>query len=179
MSHRGHFLLWAGLGLLLLLAATYTVVSAYPPFTGQWLSRHGLVDNSTTDPYYNAISAPTTFTGPTGWLALYGFNGANDVQARYYNAGDLGFGREMHCRQQPGVFVACYVVNHGFGPAGPPAGSVDDAIANQPTLGAVAMVYTVGAASNPVTFYIYAANGTRLDGVQLDSHGSKNTPNMR
>jgi CSLREA domain-containing protein len=178
MSHRGHFLLWAGLGLLLLLAATYTVVSAYPPFTGQWLSRHGLINDSTTDPYYNAISAPTTFTGPTGWLALYGFNGANDVQARYYNAGDLGFGREMHCRQQPGVFVACYVVNHGFGPAGPPAGSVDDAIANQRTLGAVAMVYTVGAASNPVTFYIYAANGTRLDGVQLDSQGTKNTPNM-
>src|SRR5258707_7158536 len=98
MSHRGHFLLWAGLGLLLLLAASYSVVSAYPPFTGQWLSRHGLVDNTETDLYYNTISAPANFTD---WLAAYGFP-ANDVQARYYNAGDLGFGRAMHCRQQAG-----------------------------------------------------------------------------
>ena len=36
MPHRGRFLPWAGLGLLLLLAATYTVVSAFPPFTGLW-----------------------------------------------------------------------------------------------------------------------------------------------
>src|SRR5690349_16091047 len=126
MSTRGRLLPWAGLALLLLLAATYSVVSAFPPFGGLWLSRDGLVDDTETNLYYSAISAPATFAD---WLATYGFNGSNDVQARYYNAGDLGFGREMHCRQQPGVYVACYVANHGFGPAGPPAGSVEDAIA--------------------------------------------------
>jgi len=175
MSRRGRLLPWAGVGLLLLLAASYRVVSAFPPFAGQWLSRHGLVDNTETDLYYSTIGAPATFTS---WLAAYGFNGANDVQARYYNSGDLGFGRDMHCREQAGIYLACYVVNHGFGPGGPPAGSVADAIANQRTLGAVAMVYSVGAASNPITFYIYGANGARLDGVPLDSQGVKNTPSM-
>src|SRR4051812_10775033 len=152
MLSRGRFLPWAGLGLLLLLAATYTVVSAFPPFTGLWLSRDTLVDDTETNLYYSTIAAPATFTD---WLNTYDFNGGDDVQARYYNSGDLGFGREMHCRQKPGVYVACYVVNHGFGPAGPPDGSVDDAIAGRRPLGAVAMVYTVGPGSNPITFYIY------------------------
>ena len=175
MAPRRRVIVWAGLGSGLLLLASYSLIAAFPPFGGQWLSAHGLVNNNETDLYYSTIGAPATLTA---WLSAYGFSGSNDVQARYYNAGDLGFGREMHCRQQPGVYVACYVANHGFGAGGPAAGAVDDAIANRRALGSVAMVYAVGAATNPVTFYIYDANGARLDGVALDSQGAKNAPTM-
>jgi CSLREA domain-containing protein len=175
MKHRSRCLPWAGLGLLLLLMASSSVVSAFPPHIGQWLSRDGLIDDTETSQYYAAIGAPGNFSA---WKSAHGFPNADEVTAYYYNAGDLGFGREMHCRRQASVYIACYVANHGFGPGGPAAASVADAINHSRNLGAVAMVYTFGAGTNPVRFYIYAADGSRLDGVQLDSEGVKNAPSM-
>lgn len=175
MSRLSRTLPWMGVGLAGLLLSTYAVASAYPPFAGQWLSRDLFVDDTETAGYYATIGAPQQFAN---WLFTYGFLSASDTSAIYYNAGDLGFGREMHCREQPGVFVACYVANHGLGPAGPPAASVADAVNAANNLGQVAMVYTFGAATNPVKFYIYGPDGTLTNGVPLDSQGEKNAPNM-
>src|SRR5262249_45997423 len=54
--------------------------------------------------------------------------GPNEVEyeAQYANSGDLGFGRDMHCRRNasnapPGSFdYACYVTNYGQPPANNP-----------------------------------------------------------
>ncbi len=83
--------------------------------------------------YYETIDAPDTFQD---FKQRNGFNplqADNDVTARYFNDADLGFGREMHCREvlacDPGeacsilppgdpicdvvVRTACYVTNYG------------------------------------------------------------------
>jgi mono/diheme cytochrome c family protein len=43
----------------------------------------------------------------------FGEPGGTEANTTFANAGDLGFGREMHCRRN-GDDVACYVTNYGF-----------------------------------------------------------------
>src|SRR6185503_5637266 len=80
----------------------------------------GSVDD--TEAYYSATGAPATLDD---FLTAYGFGGSDEIDAQYYNAGDLGIGREMHCRATASAGgVACYVRNFGqFG------GDADDALA--------------------------------------------------
>lgn len=110
-----------------------TVVSTYP--TPSWfyagnvpyLDRGGDHRNHSSIPsdheddtnaYYTAIDAP-------GWLADFKLRyrfpsptvSTTETRAIYYNRGDLGIGRDMHCRKhtprgKPTV-VACYVTNYG------------------------------------------------------------------
>jgi hypothetical protein len=128
------------------------------PGTPQFLQA---VPTSVTDAenYYASIDAgPGTSGGPpgsrhafSGWKAANGF-GDDDAHAVYYNEGDLGTGRDMHCREVKAcegsappcltgspacsvtVRIACYVTNYlDQDPAGPtvtfPAScdAVDDA----------------------------------------------------
>ena len=173
--------IWLAFGLMVLLAAvTLSVAFAFPNPSANWLSRPGVGDGNEAQQYYIAISAPATFDA---WKTAYGFSGSNDVEAIYYNAGDLGFGREMHCRKNgsgSNYTVACYVVNHGLGAATPVEPALTAAIANQNNLPTVAMVYsrTLDNLANDVAFYIYDPSGNRLDGVALDSEGDKFTPRM-
>lgn len=175
-SMRPRFLIWALLGVVGLLFATLSIANAFPPNSSPWLSRPGLSDNTEATEYYTTLGAPATLSQ---WKTTYGFTDSNDIDAIYYNAGDLGFGREMHCRKS-GADAACYVVNHGLGPAGPAQPAVADAIANQNNLGTVAMVYhnTQNGSPNDITFYIYAPSGVLTTGVSLDGEGDKFLPNM-
>ena len=170
------FLIWIPVGVFGLLFATLSVVSAFPPNSSPWLSRPGSSDNTEAAEYYATTGAPATLSL---WKSAYGFTDSNDIDAIYYNAGDLGFGREMHCRKS-GLDVACYVVNHGLGAGGPIQPSIAAAIANQNNLPTVAMVYhdAQNGSPNDVTFYIYDPAGNRLTGVALDSEGDKFVPNM-
>ncbi len=77
--------------------------------------------------YYANIGAPPLFSGPVGgaqtFIHKYGFDAGpgDEAHAIYYNAGDLGIARDMHCRSYwptgypitspPGK--ACYVSNYG------------------------------------------------------------------
>jgi len=173
-----------GLGVLCLTlglaAAVAGVVFADPEFPynpANYLTRKGIGDAPETTQYYNEISAPLTFAA---WYAQY-FPGtaATYADARYYNAGDLGFGRGMHCREEPD-FTACYVVNHGLGAAAPAELSVQDAVAGTRVLPTVAMVYdfTRNNLANDVTFYAYDPAGNRLRAVALDSGGEKYIPQL-
>jgi len=62
------------------------------------------------------------------------YNAANDINAIYYNGGDLGVGRDMHCWKihrndhSPAGDAACYVTNYGASFVDPSL-SVDDALA--------------------------------------------------
>lgn len=121
-----------------------------------------------TQQYYAAINAPATLDD---FIERFGFPGG-EADAVYYNAGDLGIGREMHCRATGGGAVACYVRNFGeFG------GSRTDAIAQLEAAGTplatVAMVYTPPiTAPNAVQFMVYGGDGALINEAQLDSKGN-------
>jgi len=172
---------WILLAVLSLSAITLSVVSAFPNPSASWLSRPGVGDSTEADSYYSTISAPPTFAA---WKTAYGFTGSNDTKAIYYNAGDLGFGREMHCRKSgsgSNYTVACYVVNHGLGASTPVDFALNAAISNTSSLPVVAMAYshTIEGFANDVSFYIYnSSGGGRLNGVTLDSEGDKFAPQM-
>jgi hypothetical protein len=151
-----------------------------------------------TKNYYDTVQISATGNGPTisaglGSLAAfksaYGFNGGSQFVAKYYNRGDLGIGRDMHCRETTSGPIACYVTNYA---AGPP--NVDGTL-NEFTFGfspqiafsnmeaanhfaTVAMVYRPKAPSNKVIFMVYGADGSLANAAALDRHavgfGSKN-----
>ena len=74
--------------------------------------------------YYQVIQPPTTLTA---FKAKYGFNSSGtgpyangEVESTYYNKGDLGIGRNMHCKRFVRLWwpsgkekgLACYVKNY-------------------------------------------------------------------
>ncbi|MDQ3370205.1 MAG: hypothetical protein M3680_32715 [Myxococcota bacterium] len=139
------------------------------PANWQYLAERPVGSPAETLEYYATINAPVTLSD---FMTRFGFPG-NETTAVYYNAGDLGIGREMHCRatQNPAGGLACYVRNYGtFG------GSRDEAIALTVAGGAplatVAMVYTPPiTAPNSVSFMVYGPDGAILTEAQLDTHG--------
>jgi hypothetical protein len=110
---------------------------------------------------------------------------SGQVVARYYNKGDLGIGREMHCRSNNDVFVAgaplvaCYVSNYGNVTDGlaDQNTALADAIAGHAPFATVAMDYWPGT-DQPVRFYTYDADGDLIFDAALDSEGPKSVPGL-
>jgi hypothetical protein len=154
-----------------------------------------------TNEYYVNIEAYTTVPTLNDFKRVFG---VDDPVAYYYNAADLGFGREMHCTKKlipalDGTFVACYVSNYGGVGVGPedtfPLLEQHDVAQSFAT---VAMVYLrIGdppyAIGELVRFYVYApdenhpeercqvpsANPCLSDnGAALDSQDGKPVPEM-
>jgi hypothetical protein len=108
---------------------------------------------------------------------------AGEVEAIFYNNGDLQFGRDMHCKQN-GLDVACYVSNYSSTglPAGPDQDAIHLAEANpRHPLASVAMEYNHSLGANAVRFYVYRADlpgndGTLFKNPALDSEGGKYAP---
>jgi hypothetical protein len=61
---------------------------------GGFLGKKGAITPADTVAYYNAIGAPSTLAS---FKSSFGFP-TGEVTATYYNDGDLGLVREMHCR---------------------------------------------------------------------------------
>ncbi|MEZ4402263.1 MAG: hypothetical protein R3B06_19720 [Kofleriaceae bacterium] len=146
---------------------------------------------ASTQHYYASIGAPATLTA---FKASYGFP-AGEVRAVYYNQGDLGIGRDMHCTTKAvrgGTTTACYVSNYGrtnngnHGPAGfgdtgvSPAEALDQIIvpAPVPLLSShrpVATVAMVNDATRPVgdrvQFMVYDQNEVLTELAPLDNEG--------
>lgn len=141
---------------------------AAPAASWQFLVEKSVGSLAETTAYYQAINAPPTLPA---FLQGFGFPTGETV-ARYYNRGDLGIGREMHCRAvaAPAGGLACYVRNFGtFG------GTVADALtaveSGQP-FATVAMVYTPPIdAPNAVRFMVYGADENLTTSAQLDTRG--------
>jgi hypothetical protein len=138
----------------------------------RFLDQRGTVDVTETAAYYQAIAAPTTLSA---FRTAFGFVG-DEATSVYYNGGDLGIGRGMHCKATTTGGLACYVSNYGtFG------GDYADAItraANGEAAGgtgafaSVAMVYTPPAgAPNSVQFMVYGAAGGLISSATLDRFG--------
>lgn len=129
-----------------------------------------------TSNYYAVIDAPGTLQD---FKNRHGFP-TSEVHAIYYNKGDLGLARDMHCKRYTPVVpppappkppvTACYVTNYGRSPIGnglaPEFGTLDPQIAlDQAIYGhstglgfpiaTVAMVHDPSDADNPVQFMVY------------------------
>jgi len=178
-----------------------------PTHTRQFLSIPGLGSDPQSIAYYQAIAGMTVTVDPatnavTGCSGspkcnLNGFRTANglstnpsvpatgEVVTYYYNNGDLGLGREMHCKNT-GPKLACYVTNYGTGtpPIQDVFGAITDAINHNNPIATVAMEYDPAASSGSnqygVQFYVYNhATGDQIDTrAQLDGEGLKYTPQI-
>jgi hypothetical protein len=141
-----------------------------PPFTWTYLTEKGVGSQFDTDLYYQQINAPSTLGG---FINRYQFSnfGDGEASARYYNQGDLGIGREMHCQSQSNGGLACYVRNFGqFG--GLKVEALVDTVAAGTPLATVAMVYTPPITDpNAVTFMVYDGQNNLQDFAQLDVVG--------
>jgi hypothetical protein len=168
--------------------STAAVVSPTPTpadlaVTPKYLSFNGTGSIAETIEYYGEIGAPATLPA---FKQKYGFGaaGSDEATATYFNAGDLGIGREMHCKS----FVigassgrACYVSNYGDGVVNfgaDPAAAVAKAVTGAKSgihtgaFATVAMVYTAPiSAANSVQFMVYGPNDQRVNEAQLDSKG--------
>lgn len=135
---------------------------------------------SKTADYYKAVGALTAGGLPTAtrgtfaaWKTTNGFP-TGEIVATYYNRGDLGFGRDMHCRTT-GFGKACYVTNYGKVEDGlddlADGSALNDAVAHVNAGATVAMEWHQAAAANqnPVRFFVYGANGALLSEIALDS----------
>ena len=86
--------------------------------------------------YYTSVDPGTaTLDTLVKFKSKYGFGtdpnipntSGGEIVASYANSGDLGFGRDMHCRKKANGDVACYVTNYGTGYSSvPPGGGTDD-----------------------------------------------------
>ena len=128
-----------------------------------------------TAQYYQAWGAPPTLAA---FRQRFGFGGANEVTATYYNDNDLGLGREMHCVSSGSQSVACFVSNYSgvdgiadFSQAADVA--LDDAVHRHGKFATVAMVYNQSppAGVNKVNFVVYDKTGIQQFAAKLDSTG--------
>jgi hypothetical protein len=141
-----------------------------------------------TDAYYDNVGSNASGNGASirdglGTLEQFqnqfGF-GSFGITTSYYNRGDLGLGREMHCSDRMASSqqsIACYVTNYASGPAGSEftfGFSPQIAFANMDAgkvVATVAMVYRKKANTNKVIFIVYDAEGKITNSAPLDRHG--------
>jgi hypothetical protein len=121
-------------------------------------------------------SITTAFPNLGKFITRY-FGTSSGTTASYYNRGDLGLGREMHCRVTSSQETACYVVNYAAGENEFTFGqSRDIAFANLAAhnkVATVAMVFRGQMApntSNRLFFVVFGPDDARVDAAALDRH---------
>ena len=160
-----------------LVTVTRGEIATAPDEALRYLARRKNPPSLTGDAYYASIGAPDSIAD---FKAQYGFNGGSETSAIYFNDGDLGFGRDMHCRKS-GSTTACYVGNYGsfldFDADKDEA--LDDAI--DPSISPFATVaMTHDGTNNPnnVRFYVYGRTGQKVPSADLDRTGDKAVPGI-
>jgi hypothetical protein len=167
----------------LLSTGTQPSLRGTPP---AYLSRKGTSSDAETTQYYGATGADATLAD---FKTHYGFGaaGSDEISTVYYNDGDLGLGREMHCKS----FVAkggatgraCFVTNYGRAANGTPVFAGDPAtvlaetvacvngqcLGKNAPVATVAMVYAPPiSALNSVKFIVFDGQGKRQNFAKLD-----------
>lgn len=154
----------------------------------RYLERKGIGDLAQAQRYYLEIDPGSARATLGGFWSQNGFDPAtggapDEVRTSFINFNDLGFGRDMHCRQDPITDdVACYVTNYGAGDQAP--GNYDLAKAADKTtaLATVAMEYSPGPGGPKIVkFYAFAggaADAPRIESADLDGAGQKFIPNL-
>jgi len=148
--------------------------------------------------YYAALDSDTGYTGAARdtstlpkWLAANGFP-QDEVRAAYYNAGDIGVGRDMHCRRDASTGIrSCYVSNYlpavftpDLNPEDDQQNAVYRAIHQDPAhkVATVAMEWlpntTQHTTKDVVRFWVFDDKDARVPQVTLDSEGNKPVPGV-
>lgn len=133
--------------------------------------------------YYNEINAPANFfiwQLQAGFIAIPPFSSTavNAASAKYYNAFDLGLGRDMNCRQLSNGRVSCYVTNYGTPVTDDHVAALDDLLNGVDKVATVAMTYYPNRTSNDVTFYVYDDQDQLITDIPLDEQGAKAVPGV-
>lgn len=147
--------------------------------------------NQATINYYNQVDPDgtrQTLDGPNGFKTFHGFGAggpgctnlaAGETCAIYANSGDLGFGREMHCKKN-GANAACYVTNFGNIDT-LDSDDVSAAVAGDDPVATVAMEFAP-IEGDPdgvpvVKFFVYVSN-VRVNAANLDGKGARPIPQL-
>jgi hypothetical protein len=149
---------------------------------GQYAPANG--EQIATD-YYNTIDpGDANFPTLAAWWTGHGFNadGSGGTRASYLNFNDLGFGRDMNCKET-GSDLACYVTNYGLPDqnlANADAAEGQDLTQRGAT---VAMEFDASeSADRRVRFYVYAPGDPNAAGklkfADLDGLGPKSVPHL-
>lgn len=168
----------------------FTVSGAAPISVDVEKLRQALVLESklSASNYYKCIDPQEKTKTFAGWLSSAGFTGKDDgdVNTKYINNYDLGFGRDMHMRQDANGNVYSYVTNYN---------TLDNTLANRNEFAIVVMEYSpaptgnCGDATAPVSdkkivkFYAYVPdqkNGgyIRAESMNFDGRGEKYLPGV-
>lgn len=142
--------------------------AAIPAFPLEGFIGRTVDDEATALAYYETIDPRGERTTLDRFRARNGMNQAPAVEAVYFNAGDLGFGRRMSMqRTNEGVIMS--VTNYA---------SAEDAVADRDVIATVSMEFTPGPAGGAAftKFYVFDAQGRRVTGADLDGAGFKNVP---
>ncbi|MFO1369006.1 MAG: hypothetical protein U1F46_08420 [Marinagarivorans sp.] len=142
------------------------------PLTSATQPEFGSVGYSGT--YYGQVDPNGLRTTLAAWRSTNGFNAAifqlaptllRAYSAEYINASDLGFGRKMFCLPPTNTArTACYVQNY-----------LDPN--NASTFAAtVAMERMSNANGSFIAYFVYDAQGKRINQIALDNEGAKSVP---
>ncbi len=150
----------------------------------RFLQQKGIGDLAQAQAYYATIDPSNLRTTLGGFWAQNGFTGTGggaDAAATFINFNDLGFGRDMHCRQN-GAEIACYVTNYGGSNQAPANYTLADNANVADRIATVAMEYSAVTVGSPIVkFYAFAggvAASPRITSADLDGAGPKFVPNL-
>lgn len=193
----------------ILINATELVQDRRDPNAQKYLVRKETVEAEQATTYLQRLLTPLPDESPetdrSTFLAWYNTNTFPDSEwtnARYFNGGDLGFGRDMYCNGSEALGrIACYTTNYGN--LGSDGTDIHAALigveAGEFAFATVAMEFIANAPEGEtVRFFAFAANNSvslinknpaenladrleRINGpavsqVELDSEGIKNLP---
>jgi len=138
--------------------------------------------------YYQKTDPNNLRTTYPDWLAVNGFSaqgqtpGPNEIEATYFNNGDLRLGREMHCIEHDTGNIACATINYGApGSIDLAESSLQEAIDKLGPLAAVTMEFNPSDLENTVNFAAYNLQSDeqeRIEYLQLDNEHAKSVPGV-
>ncbi len=172
------------------LSKPITVAGAAPVVVDAEILRQALALESklSASNYYKCIDPQDKSKTFSGWLASAGFTGKDDgdVNTKYINNYDLGFGRDMHMRQDANGNVYSYVTNYN---------SLENTLSNRNEFAIVVMEYSpaptgicgdkAAAVSDKkiVKFFAYVPDQKsggyiRAESMNFDGRGEKYLPGV-
>lgn len=136
--------------------------------------------------YYAAVDPAGERKSLGAFWAVNGFDesGAGGIRASYLNHGDLGLGRDLHCKTTgpAGKGLACYVTNYGCFDQAPGNAELAERADRSQAAATVAMEYSPSLpVEKSVSFFVYkggVAEAERVPGADLDGYGEKFVPHL-
>lgn len=169
-------------------SGSFSLSSSTGDIRGSHVERFTGVSEGFENGYYQKTDPNNLRTTYPDWLAVNGFAaqgqapGPNEVEATYFNNGDLRLGREMHCIEHDTGNIACATINYGApGSIDLSESSLQEAIDRLGPLAAVTMEFNPSDLENTVNFAAYNLQSDeqeRIEYLQLDNEHAKSVPGV-